>query len=62
MGNSSREDETVGTTLMEHLTRWQMLLAGDRLGNSGDPIYAIAQSLGYESEGARANHLEVIKW
>jgi AraC-like DNA-binding protein len=30
--------ETVGTSPMEYLTRWRMLLAGDRLTNSGDPI------------------------
>jgi len=29
-----------------------MLLAGDRLTNSGDRISAIADSLGYESESA----------
>jgi AraC-like DNA-binding protein len=29
-----------------------MLRAGDRLVNSGDPISAIARSLGYESESA----------
>jgi len=29
-----------------------MLLAGDKLTNSSDPIGAIAQSLGYESESA----------
>jgi AraC-like DNA-binding protein len=52
MGNSSRGDETVGTTPREYLTRWRMLLVGDRLSNSGDPIHAIAQSLGYESESA----------
>src|ERR1700677_891400 len=44
--------ETVGTTPMEYLTRWRMLLAGDRLKNSGDSISAIAVSLGYESESA----------
>jgi len=32
---------------MEYLTRWRMLLAGDRLTNSGGPISAIALSLGY---------------
>ncbi len=37
---------------MEYLTRWRMLLAGDRLMNSGDPISVIALSLGYESESA----------
>jgi AraC-like DNA-binding protein len=43
---------TVGTSPMEYLTRWRMLLAGDRLTGSGDPIALIAQSLGYESESA----------
>jgi AraC-like DNA-binding protein len=44
--------ETVGTSPMEYLTRWRMLLAGDKLVNSGDPISVIALSLGYESESA----------
>lgn len=39
---------------MEYLTRWRMLPAGDRLTNSGDPIHAIVQSLGYQSESASA--------
>jgi len=43
---------TVGATPMEYLTRWRMMLAGDRLENSGDPVSAIALSLGYESESA----------
>jgi AraC-like DNA-binding protein len=47
-----RFKETVGSTPMEYLTRWRMLLAGDRLTSSGDPISAIALSLGYESESA----------
>jgi AraC-like DNA-binding protein len=42
----------VGTAPMEYLTRWRMLLAGDRLMNSKDPISVIALSLGYESESA----------
>ena len=37
-----RFKETVGATPMEYLTRWRMLLAGDRLTNSDDPISAIA--------------------
>jgi AraC-like DNA-binding protein len=37
---------------MEYLARWRMLLAADRLTNSGDSISAIASSLGYESESA----------
>ncbi len=44
--------ETVGLSPMEYLTRWRMLLAGDRLKSSDDPISAIAVSLGYESESA----------
>jgi AraC-like DNA-binding protein len=47
-----RFKETVGVTPMEYLTRWRMLLAGDRLENTGDSISAIALSLGYESESA----------
>ena len=47
-----RFKETVGATPMEYLTRWRMLLAGDRLKNSGDSISVIASSLGYESETA----------
>jgi AraC-like DNA-binding protein len=42
----------VGATPMEYLTRWRMLLAADRLKNSGESLCAIAQSLGYESESA----------
>ncbi len=44
--------ETVGATPMEYLTRWRMLLAGDRLKSSSDGLSIIAQSLGYESESA----------
>ena len=43
---------TVGVPAMEYLKRWRMLLAGDRLLHSKDPISVIAQSLGYESESA----------
>src|SRR5712692_9822480 len=44
--------ETVGASPMDYLTRWRMLLAGDRLANSSDPISVIALSLGYQSESA----------
>jgi AraC-like DNA-binding protein len=44
--------ETVGTSPMDYLTRWRMLVAGDRLANSTNPISVIARSLGYESESA----------
>jgi AraC-like DNA-binding protein len=47
-----RFKDTVGTSPMEYLTRWRMLLACDRLKNSGDSIPRIAASLGYESESA----------
>ena len=43
---------TVGATPMEYLTRWRMMLAGERLETSDDPVSAIALSLGYESESA----------
>ena len=44
--------ETVGASPIEYLTRWRMLLAGDRLANSSDSVSVIALSLGYESESA----------
>jgi AraC-like DNA-binding protein len=47
-----RFKETVGASPMEYLTRWRMLLAGDKLANSSDRISVIAVSLGYESESA----------
>ncbi len=47
-----RFKETVGDSPLEYLTRWRMLLAGDRLVRSGDAVSAIALSLGYESESA----------
>ena len=47
-----RFKEKVGTSAMEYLTSWRMLLAADRLVNSRDSVSAIALSLGYESESA----------
>ncbi|MFL9926421.1 AraC family transcriptional regulator [Herbaspirillum lusitanum] len=47
-----RFKQMVGETPMEYLTRWRMLLAGDRLRNSGESTSAIALALGYESESA----------
>ncbi len=44
--------EKVGVSPMDYLTRWRMLLAGDKLTASGDPVSSIARSLGYESESA----------
>jgi AraC-like DNA-binding protein len=47
-----RFKETVGASAMDYLKRWRMILAGDRLVHSGDPLSVIAHSLGYESESA----------
>ena len=35
---------------MSYLTRWRMLLAGQRLRETSDTIAQIAASVGYESE------------
>jgi AraC-like DNA-binding protein len=42
----------VGTSPIEYLTHWRMLLAADKLSNSRDSISIISASLGYESESA----------
>jgi AraC-like DNA-binding protein len=47
-----RFKETVGVSPMQYLTRWRMLLAGDRMANTSDSISEIAQSLGYQSASA----------
>ena len=47
--------ETVGESPIGYLTRWRMLLAGDRLVNSSEPVAAISLSLGYDSE-SRVQH------
>lgn len=44
--------ETTGESPIEYLTRWRMMVAGERLTNSSEPISAIAESLGYDSESA----------
>ncbi|MGO6671607.1 AraC family transcriptional regulator [Rhizobium leguminosarum] len=44
--------EIAGETPMEYLVRWRMLLATDKLENSGDSIAMIAIAVGYESESA----------
>jgi AraC-like DNA-binding protein len=44
--------QTVGASPMEYLTRWRMLLAGDKLVNASDPVSVIAVAVGYESESA----------
>jgi AraC-like DNA-binding protein len=47
-----RFKKTVGASPMEYLTRWRMLLAGQRLQHSRDRTSVIARSLGYESASA----------
>ncbi|MCB8882749.1 AraC family transcriptional regulator [Acidisoma cellulosilytica] len=44
--------ETVGSAPMDYMARWRMLLAGERLTQSGEPVSVIALSLGYQSESA----------
>lgn len=46
---------TVGATPIDYLTRWRMLVAGDRLAGGAEAVAAIAISLGYESESAFSN-------
>ena len=44
--------ETVGESPMEYLTRWRMMVAGDRLEKSSEPVSVVAAAAGYESESA----------
>ena len=41
---------TVGLPPMSYLTRWRMLLAGQRLRESSDTLAQVAATVGYESE------------
>jgi AraC-like DNA-binding protein len=43
---------TVGLPPMSYLTRWRMLLAGQRLRESAETIAQIAETVGYESESS----------
>jgi AraC-like DNA-binding protein len=43
---------SVGSSPIDYLTRWRMLLAGNRLASGVEPVSVIALSLGYESESA----------
>jgi AraC-like DNA-binding protein len=42
----------VGSTAMDYLARWRMLVAADRLRAGGENVASIAFSLGYESESS----------
>lgn len=47
-----RFKETVGTSPMEYLTRFRMMVAGSQLVGSCRPICSVALSVGYKSESA----------
>ena len=47
-----RFKQTVGSSPMEYLTRWRMLVAGDRLLSTRESLTEIAGGLGYCSESA----------
>jgi AraC-like DNA-binding protein len=49
---AKRFRDRVGEPPIAYLTRWRMMLAGERLTQGRDTIARIAQSLGYESEHA----------
>jgi len=49
---AARFKEIVGSTVMEYLVRWRMLLGGDKLLTTHATVSAIALELGYESESA----------
>jgi len=49
---AQRFREKVGETPIAYLTRWRMMLAGDRLATSREPLTQTARSFGYESENA----------
>lgn len=49
---AERFRQTVGMTPMEYVTRWRMLLAGERLRSSSEAVASIAASLGYQSDSA----------
>jgi AraC-like DNA-binding protein len=49
---AQRFKQTAGSTPMEYLTRWRMLLAADRLRSTSDSVSSIALSLAYDSESA----------
>jgi AraC-like DNA-binding protein len=49
---AQRFRERVGETPIAYLTRWRMILAGEKLMHGRDTLARIAMSLGYESEHA----------
>lgn len=49
---AERFHKRVGETPIAYLTRWRMMLAGEKLCHGRDTLAQIAESLGYESEHA----------
>ena len=49
---ATRFKQTVGASPIDYLTRWRMMIAGEKLLHSREPISAIASALGYDSESA----------
>jgi AraC-like DNA-binding protein len=49
---AERFRERTGETPIAYLTRWRMMLAGEKLIHGRDTLARIAASLGYESEHA----------
>lgn len=49
---AARFREKVGETPISYLTRWRMVLAGDRLVRTDESLAETAHALGYESESA----------
>jgi len=49
---AARFKDKVGQSPMAYLTHWRMMLAGEKLLHSREPISQISLSLGYESESA----------
>ncbi|MGQ3048331.1 MAG: AraC family transcriptional regulator [Niveispirillum sp.] len=49
---AERFKQMVGDAPLEYVTRWRMLLAGDRLLSGRESVSAIALSVGYQSESA----------
>jgi len=49
---AERFSQVVGLPAMQYLTQWRMHVAADRLRNTQDKVYAVAQDVGYDSEAA----------
>jgi AraC-like DNA-binding protein len=49
---AERFQQLVGTTTMQYLTQWRMLLAANLLARSGSTLSQIAEEVGYETDTA----------